>query len=223
MLRSISFVIAAALCGTASQSQAAGGHHAVDDAAILDPGQCQLEVWNDREEGGLRSVFHTGPACRVGPVELGLNLDRSRTDTGGSIVSGGPQLKWAMPLSEHWSTGVVVAATWKSRAPRYVGSSLVVPLTWQASDTLALHANLGRDFRHGERDSFHGGVAAEWSPTQALSFVAERWREGSVHYWRTGLRWTLSPAFNIDLSQARGLHGSARPWWSLGMTWVVDR
>ena len=33
--------------------QAASGHHAVDDAALLDVGKCKLEGWAERETGGV--------------------------------------------------------------------------------------------------------------------------------------------------------------------------
>jgi hypothetical protein len=58
----------AALAGAlacAPSAHAAGGHHAVDDASILEPGQCQVESWVDRENGGNRSTLHAGTACRV--------------------------------------------------------------------------------------------------------------------------------------------------------------
>ncbi len=85
---------AAALLGIALQeAHAAGGHHAVDDATILEPGQCQVETWADRERGSGRTLVHLGPACRIGPVELGLNLDRTRTSGSDAAMAGGPQLK----------------------------------------------------------------------------------------------------------------------------------
>ena len=69
----------AAVLGFALQeAHAAGGHHAVDDAAILEPGECQVETWADRERGGDRTLVHVGPACRIGPLEIGVNLDRTR-------------------------------------------------------------------------------------------------------------------------------------------------
>ena len=43
MLREAVLVSIASLVAMAAR--AAGGHHSVDDATILDPGQCQLETW----------------------------------------------------------------------------------------------------------------------------------------------------------------------------------
>ncbi|MGO4395130.1 hypothetical protein AB4Z46_27615 [Variovorax sp. M-6] len=216
-------VLSCCLVGVVLQAHAAGGHHAVDDAAILGPGQCQLETWVDRETGGARSALHLGPACRVGPVELGLNGDRTRTAEDGLIVFGGPQIKWAYPLNESWSTGVVFSATWRSRAPGFVGSSFVIPVTWQAGETVSVNANIGRDFLRGDTDAARSGLSLEWSPLSTWSFVAERFREFEADYWRAGTRWMPHPAFSIDLSLARGLGPLEPAWWSLGLTWVFDR
>jgi hypothetical protein len=203
-------------------AHAAGGHHAVDDASILEPGQCQVESWADREAGGARSLQHIGPTCRVGGVELGLNVDRVRL-AGAGTTTVSPQVKWAMALDQRFSTGLVLSTAWQDRAPRHVGSTLVVPFTWQAADTLLVHLNAGRDFHRHEADSARAGAALEWAPRADWSFVAERFHEGRADYWRAGARWVLTPAVNVDLSRARGLGAAAPAWWTLGLTWAFDR
>lgn len=215
---------AAALLGIALQeAHAAGGHHAVDDAVILEPGQCQVETWADRERGGGRTLVHFGPACRIGPVELGLNLDRTRTRGSDAVVVGGPQLKWAAPLSASVSAGVVVAANWQDNRPHFIGSTVVFPLTWQATQSLAVHANLGRDFRHQGPSLSRSGASLEWTATPQWMLVAERFRESQGNFWRMGARYTVSDALSLDLSQARGLAGGAPPWWTLGLNWSFVR
>ena len=69
----------ACLLGPGPKAWAAGGHYAVDDAVILEPEACQVEFWIDKAADGRGTLLHAGPACRVGPVELGLNLDGVRT------------------------------------------------------------------------------------------------------------------------------------------------
>ena len=55
-----------ALIANASPVRAAGGHHAVDDAAMLDPGQCQIETWFDHENGThARCCMPARPAASV--------------------------------------------------------------------------------------------------------------------------------------------------------------
>lgn len=203
-----------------SAAHAAGGHHAIDDAALLDPGQCQLETWWDRETGGARTLLHAGPGCRLGPVEIGASLDHTRLDYAGSTAIAGLQVKWARKLDDHWSVGIAAGTSAQGRAPRYVGSTVIVPITWQATSTLLAHANIGRDFRRGEADTFRGGVAVEWAPLNKWSFVAEHFKEFGSSFRRGGVRWTLSPAASIDLSRARATSANSAAWWTLGLTWV---
>ncbi len=204
-------------------AQAAGGHHAVDDAALLEPGQCQLETWWDRESGGARTLLHAGSACRTGPVELGLNIDRLRLDGAGTTSIAGAQLKWTRTVRDGWSAGFVLGVAAQDHSPRYLGSTLVVPISWQATETLLTHVNLGRDFRQGQFDTHRAGLALEWSPLTAWSFVAERFRESGANFWRAGARWSLTPSMNLDLSRARALDASAPAWWTFGLTWGFDR
>jgi len=213
----------AALIANASPVQAAGGHHAVDDAAMLDPGQCQIETWFDHETGNARTLLHAGPACRIGGVELGLSVDRVRLDGAGTTTVGGAQLKWAREIGNGWSTGVALAVAGQDRLPHDLGSTVVVPVTWKASETSLIHLNAGRDFRQHQPDTSHAGAALEWAPLSAWSFVAERFRESGANFWRTGARWSLTPSTNVDLSRARGLNDSAPAWWTLGLTRVLDR
>lgn len=188
---------------------AAGGHHAVDDAAMVDAGQCQFETWIDRDSHSSRSLVHMGPACRVGPVELGLNLDSIHAADVGATTLVGPQVKWAHALTETLSAGVVLAASWQDRSPDFVVGTVLLPVTWQVSESLALHANVGRDFRRGgEPDTSRAGAALEWAPRAAWSLVLERFRESDVDHWRAGLRHALSPSVSIDISRAKGLP----PW-----------
>lgn len=215
---------AAAVLGFALQdAHAAGGHHAVDDAAILEPGQCQVETWADRERGGGRTLVHLGSACRIGPLELGLNLDRTRWSGSDAAVSGGPQVKWAAPLTESLSVGVVVSAAWQDPRPQFAGSTVVLPLTWQPTESLAVQVNLGRDFRRHGPDVARQGAALEWTATPHWSLVAERFRESEAGFWRLGARYAVTDALSVDLSQARGVTGGAPAWWTVGLNWAFQR
>ena len=198
----------ASLFGGVPHAHAAGGHHAVDDAAILEPGQCQLESWVDRQSGGDRTLFHVGPACRLGPIEIGLNLDHAHTTGSGSITVLGPQLKWARALSVEWSVGAVVSTAWKDNNPHHVVTTLVLPLTWEPTEVIRIHANVGRDFWRGDRDTKRAGAAVEWAPSETWSFVVERFREVDINFWRAGVRYALSPVLSVDIV---GREAQARP------------
>lgn len=222
---------AAYLCGlAATQTHAAGGHHSVDDAAILDPGQCQVETWTDRHANSAQGLVHIGPACRVGPVELGLNLERERGGEG-RTVRASPQLKWAFAIDDNLSAGVLASAGWQSDAPRegrttslrFATSSVVIPVTWQIDDSWRAHLNLGRDFHRAQPSTSHSGLALEWTALPTVSFIAERFRESNSSAWRAGVRWTPVQTLSIDLSRAQGLRADAPAWWTLGFTWAFAR
>jgi hypothetical protein len=202
---------------------AAGGHHAVDDAAMAEPGQCLVETWVDRQQGGGRSLLHVGPACRVGAVELGLNVDRTRAQGAGTVGFAGAQVKWAHDFNAAFAAGAVLAATMQDGSPRYAGTTLVLPFTFTPDPALRLHLNLGRDFRAHLPDTSRWGTAVEWTVVPQWDLIAERFREVGVTHWRAGARWTLLPTLSIDLSRAQGVHHARPAWWTVGVNWVFAR
>jgi len=199
---------------------AAGGHHAVDDANILDPGQCDLEWW--REQGGGHRLDHLGPICRLGTVELDLNVDQLQLEGQRRLRSLSPQLKWAQPLGRGWSWGWALSTTWQDRAPQRAGSTLLLPLSWQ-DGAWALHLNLGRDFHPGQPDAWRRGLALEWTPLPALALLAEHFHDGERPNQRLGLRYFADECWSLDLSRARPVATPAAGWWTLGLNWGFRR
>jgi hypothetical protein len=206
----------------ASTAWAAGGHHAVDDAAVMEPGNCKLESWLSGAGGGER-LLHAGGGCRVGPFELNAAGEYARAE-GASQTGTGLQAKWAMALAPGFSAGLSLAAGWQAHVqPRYQGSTLSTLFTWEARDDVALHLNLGRDFLHQAADQNRWGMAAEWAPRQNWSLVAERYRAEGTHFARAGVRWALREGWSVDLSRAQRLRGPAASSWTLGAGWQFPR
>lgn len=201
------------LCLPVATAMAAGGHHAVDDAALLEPGQCQVELW--LEQGGGRALRHLGPACRIGAVELGLDLDGGHLGATPRTGSLTPQLKWAVELASGWSVGAVWSASWQDRAPHYGGQLLLLPLSWQPDPAWAVHLNVGREFRRREADLRPRGVALEWTPLPQWQGLAEYFHDGQRGHRRLGLRYLGGESWSLDLSHARSRQGAA--WWALGL------
>lgn len=228
----MSLVLAVSL---AAGSARAGGHFDVDDAGTLDPGQCQYEVWAGHIGGASAQRFqHLGPACRFGPIEWGLNLDRAvpavpAVPAGATSVFVGPQLKWTFfgkaadaPLSAALSGGVVFDAT-HGRSGERAGGQLVVPVSWQATSAVLVHANLGSDWAVGTgARTGRGGVAGEWALNPTLSLIAERNRAFAQWTTRAGLRVNVTPLVSVDVSVARtgpeGAHSVV-----LGLNHAFDR
>lgn len=196
----------AAACALTSLGAHAAGHFDVDDAGVLDPGQCQYETWWGRTGTEPVNGFHFGPACRVGPVELGFNVDRFSAQ-GERSVAFGPQVKWNFygqaadaPLSAALSVSAVFDTTHGKRA----GGQVVLPVTWRALDSLQIHANLGADWATGTGlRTGRGGVAAEWALNDTVSLIAERNRAVGVWTSRVGGRFSLTPLISIDVSSSR--------------------
>lgn len=201
---------------------AAGGHHAVDDAAILEPGQCELEGWFGRAGDGER-VLHAGAGCRVGPLELGVASEYARAD-GTSQTAWGLQAKWATSVTDAFRVGLALSPAWQARArPRYQGATLAALATWAPSDAWAFHANVGRDFLHRADDETRWGASAEWTVRAGWTLLLERYRESQAHFARAGVRWAGGESWSVGLSRAQRLSGAGASHWTLGATWLLDR
>ena len=221
LLRQVSLLLACAAIITTAH--AAGGHHAVDDANMLDEGQCKLELWAERETGGSRALVHAGPGCRVGPVELDLNVERQKFSGLTATTTFSPQVKWATSLNDQLNIGLVAGSSFSSQSPRYTGSTLYIPLTWHASDALLAHVNWGRDFQRGAPGQARGGVALEWAASAEWSFVVERFFQAGVSSARVGARWALMPGVNLDIGRAITLGPAGPTWATVGVNWQFDR
>lgn len=191
-------------CMLTDSSAWAGGHFDVDDAGTLGPGQCQYETWVTRIEVEPANVFHFGPACRVGPFELGLNFDRISTPDGRQRTLG-PQIKWTFfgdgaPLNAAlgWN------ATYDLTRHGKPGRQVLVPVTWRATESLNVHANVGLDWSPIDGASTRRrGIATEWAVDGRMSLIAERNRAAGSWTSRAGLRFGLTPLIGLDISASR--------------------
>lgn len=213
-------LLALALLG-AGPVLAAGGHHGVDDAAILAPGECEQESWASRASGGGR-LLHAGLNCRAGPVELAAAVEHAR-DGGPSQAQWNLEVKWARELAEGFSVGLDLQPVWQAHVrPRRQAMRLLGLATWAPREDLAFHLNLGRDFLRGGTGLPHHGVAAEWSPAERWWLTVERFVEQQAHYARAGVRWSGGKAWTVDFSRARRLAGPGASNWTLGLAFAFD-
>ena len=195
--------LAAACLAAAAAARAAGGHFDVDDAAVIEPGHCQYEAWAARTPSApAATLWHLGPGCRVGPVELALNLDRVSSASGVRSTAG-PQLKWVTDIAAPVSSGLVWGAAFDLRRGGRPAHTLYAPLTWIVRDTLAFNANLGADWDAAGARTRRFGASGEWLAQQRLTLIAERVKFGGDWTSRLGARFALSDAISVDLSAAR--------------------
>ena len=208
---------AALMAASAGGTCAAGGHHAVDDASILDVGRCEAESWLDRGRDATR-LLHAGAACRVGPVELGVAGDYVRPREDSSQAAYQLQVKWAREVAPGWSLGLSAGAASQAHLrPRYQGTTLAALASWSASDTIGVHLNIGRDLVHQARDESRAGASIDWSFREGWQVSAERYRQAGGHLVRAGLRWEPAADWTVDLGRAHLLRGEGVSSWTLGL------
>ncbi len=204
-----------ALAGStfAATGASAGGHLDVDDAGMLDPGQCQYETWYGRAGSAPAHALHFGPACRVGPVELGLNLDRYVAGDAHAFTIG-PQVKWTyfgQAADATWSAAVSASITYDRTDRGRPGRQLVLPVTWRADSSLQIHLNVGADWTpvNGQRSS-RIGLGGEWAFNDKVSLLAERNRALAAWTSRFGVRYSFTPLISVDVTVARTGPNGAR-------------
>ena len=192
-----------AIACVVTSAHAAGGHFDVDDATVLDPNHCQVETWVARAPAVGGTLAHLGSGCRVGPVEIGVNIDRVSIGGNGRTLLG-PQLKWVVdPLVEKLSTGVAWSASYDLTNRGRPSQTLYVPLTWWAAEKLWIHANLGLDRDVAGTRWRRQGMSGEWAASDKLTLIAERVKIVGDWTSRLGGRLNISDALSIDLSAAR--------------------
>ena len=217
-VRPLHWAVALAWLLVASGARAMGGHFDVDDATVLAPGRCQIELWAVRGESAR--ALHAGPACRVGPVELGLVLDRLSNDEERNRVLG-TQFKVATTWLPQLEVGFVVSAL-RDTTRDVTLLTVYAPATWLVSESVQLHANIGAD-RFSNRDAtLRIGAAGEWAIDSRVTLLAERLQVFGLITTRVGVRVALGEHASVDFSGAR-ISGSGNRLWGLGWSWEFGR
>ena len=210
MTNAVPTTLAIGLLLNVATARAAGGHFDVDDASVLDPGHCQYETWLARAPDAAATLFHLGPGCRVGPVEIGVNLDwLSGAD--GRLTNLGPQLKWVVdPWVGKLSTGLAWSASFDVTHGGRPAHTAYVPLTWWAAEKLWVHANVGADWEPSRVRTRRVGVSGEWAATDRWTVIGERGKFLGNWTSRLGVRFNLNESIGLDLSAARTGPGATR-------------
>lgn len=233
------------VCVVPMGAHAAGGHHAVDDAATLDSRSCVADAWM----GDSRTtLLHLGASCGVGPVELGVSAEHERSlnpDSDFASQTGLQlQMKWAHALDEEVGLGLSYELGIDARPfpPEYALSSFNGLFTWKPASwrEYAVHLNAGTDIVDqggndgGSEDYSRWGVALEWTPQAGRlpemmkdmgqwSFVGERYRRFEADYLRLGFRIGVGRNGNFDVSREQGLNGTDEGGrWFFGVTMPLE-
>jgi hypothetical protein len=220
-----------ALCAPAAQ---AARPMAADDAAILDPYQCQLETWGQHNKA--QNEYWTVPACNVGGRwELAAGAGRTYgLAADGQDTLGLLQAKTLLraPQEDGWGLGLVMAGQWRAGAGGHGDLSVNLPLSVElAGDRAMLHANLGWLRQHSQPEQASPGLQRSWAlglelaAGERAAFTVEAYgRQRTGSYMQLGARYSLIPGradIDIAYGDRAGRRGAER-YLALGLTLVAS-
>lgn len=186
---------------------------AADDAAILDPRQCQLETWTQHSRA--QNEYWALPACNFGGGwELAAGAGRTHGLQGGgnnSLALLQAKTMLRAPQDDGWGLGVVLADQFRAGSGGRGDLSLNFPLSVAlAGERAMLHANLGRLRQRGQPEQPSPGLQRSWAlglelaAGERAAFTAEAYgRQRAGSYLQLGARYSLIPG-RADIDVAYG-------------------
>jgi hypothetical protein len=203
---------------------------AVDEAGVSPKGDCYLETWaeHSRVNGRAEPTWAAAPACVIADgLELGLEFGVPTHSSRGDGHRG-LALK-LVPESAQWGNWHF-GARFSIGSERAAGTSgwadspysLLGIATWQASETLAVHVNLGVDHeQQTSRQTGNGGVALAWMPhAHWLVFAELTGAERSTATRGAGLRhWVIPEVLGLDFTVSRSNAVRDSTTFTVGLGW----
>lgn len=217
------------LCCGAAPAAWAARPLVTDDASVLDPGQCQLETWVQRDP--RHTHYWIVPACHAwDDWEVGVGAarlhPRSSSSDRANLALLQAKTVLAAPKDGWWRLGLAVADEFQPARGLAGTWSLNLPLTVDLrDDLLQWHTNLGwRRERQGQpAATWATALEAVLGQRAALTVEAFGIRGGGA--WRQlGLRYTLLPG-HMDLDVQWGMKagsGSRERYYAAGLTIYVN-
>ncbi|MYM22514.1 hypothetical protein GTP46_07645 [Duganella sp. FT135W] len=200
----------------------AGRPMTVDDAAIVDPGQCQLETYALRADE-VREFWAT-PACNVGGTwELaagGAWMEDNRRTMHYGRLQAKTVFKTLDPGG--WGIGLVLANQFRSGRGLDGDLSANMPLSFSLrDDSVLLHLNAGVvRMQSRRRTDASWGIGAEFKLSERNSLTAETFgRQRSGSRYQVGFAHALIPDhLQIDATWgSRMARGASEPVVTLGL------
>ena len=216
------------LIAMVSKAHAAGGSYVVDDGAINDPGQCNVDAWftANRHDGSTHNQT-LSPACTfTGMPSVQWTAALSRADTASSgETQVNPQAKAQVFTQKDLGLELAVSAGAHfalDRQHTFDGADFNIPLTWQPVEALRLNLNAGWTHAYNDGDQKHRltwGTGFEYQVAPALTLIAERYgQEGGDQAWQAGPRFHLGEFVDVDVVVGRSLIADQAQWLTTGAT-----
>ncbi len=208
----------------ATSAYAAGGAYAVDDAAIGNVGECQIESWVAAASNG-NVVGVTQPACVVKlgvPVEFTTTLQGVRID-GEWATLGGLQIKFILlPMDPNNFAIALVLNTLQDVTKGTNVTFVNAPVTLKVRDDFRFNLNSGwlHDSIH-DTNHFTWGAGFEWDFRKQWTAIAEIYGQTghlSSPRAQAGLRFAPTKDVDLDLIYGHNIAGENASWITAGLT-----
>ncbi|MCH8544550.1 MAG: hypothetical protein LAT61_13365 [Alcanivorax sp.] len=170
----------------ANQAHAAGGHYVVEDALLVDPSGCELESWHsrlDRNNADTALLLTCNP---TGAFDIGGGL--VRTEENGeydTLVELNGKFLFRDAAEHRFGLGLAAIATYSNDSAKLETVELLLPATFNATDSLAIHANVGHANERNDANAGLWGVGIDLAVHQQVSLIAESFgtdRSGSTFH-----------------------------------------
>lgn len=221
LLRCLLRIVSLPLLAAASTAEA-GAPLVTDDAAIVAPKTCQLEVW--LLPNGAGRDYWTQPACNFGgDVEVGIGAGRSLPDAGDASTIMQLQAKSVIHATDDrvWSFGVVGGAARDTGAScgrsAYQLYYAKVLTSWYPQSDLQVDFNLGAANAYGSGTLALAGIAVQYAVVPTLQLLAEAFHYGpGAARYQIGARWIVIPdRFEAYVSYGNQFRATSDGWSSI--------
>lgn len=181
------------LISLVSNAYAAGGAYVVDDGAINDPGQCNVDAWYaaNRHDGSTHNET-LSPACTsagLPRLQWGAAISGANVNADGETQIS-PEFKahlWAQETLGLQLAALVTAHYALDRRHAYDGTDFNLPFTWQPLEALRLNVNAGWSHVYNGGEQQHRpawGTGFEYSLADSLPLIGERYgQQGGEQAW----------------------------------------
>ena len=212
------------LLGCLSINAHASGPYVVEDAAIGNVGECQVESWVSVASNG-DFIGVTQPACvvRIGvPVEFTTTLQPVRIDGEWATLAGLQGKFILVPLEPN---NIAIAMIIGTLVDATHGESLAlvnVPFTIKVRDDFRVNVNAGWLFDTiDDASHFTWGGGFEWDFRKSWTLIAEVFGltgNQSEPRMQAGVRYSPTKALDVDLIYGYSLTGEKADWVTAGLT-----
>ncbi len=227
ILAFMTFVMVSALILFPHSTLAAGSAYVVEDADLVDHKSCEAELWHSRANKNNRHSVLTTSCNPFGGFEIGgeIAIEREDGERANNVVINGKTILWDDDV-QNIALGLFGGAAYETRNGRLAEIFAIVPVSIDATDSLALNLNLGWLWDREERDhELTWGAGFDWTviagydglPETALITEIFGQTGGDRVGFQSGLRPSvIEDKMHLDLIYGRNITGSRNHWFTIG-------